>query len=82
MERFQDEMLTRDGFDTEQKRALRKTVLQRIHGDSKAWTRCWRFTDAYGVDGFMPSQGYDWSGFRDSTYTAICKMADALRIAR
>lgn len=38
--------------------------------------RIWRLTDAYGSKGYIPSQGYDWSGVRDSSTEAIWKMFD------
>ena len=38
--------------------------------------RIWELTDAYGEKGYIPSQGYDWSGIRDSSLEAIWKMTD------
>lgn len=70
----------RMGFDTEAKRELRNKVLSVIWQDSQAWKECWIYTNAYGTEGFIPPQGLDWSGFRDSTYTAVCRMAAHLGI--
>lgn len=33
--------------------------------------RIWNRSDGYGPQGFMPDQGYDWSGIRDSSPAAI-----------
>lgn len=30
--------------------------------------------DGYGIVGYIPSQGYDWSGIRDSTPEAVRRM--------
>jgi len=35
----------------------------------------WALQDGYGKPGFTPPQGWDWSGIRDSTDSAIRKMA-------
>lgn len=76
------DLLTSNGFDTDAKRGLRTLVLNAIYGDSKLWVRLWKYTDAYGEPGYMPAQGYDWSGFRDSSYAAIRRMATALGVPR
>jgi hypothetical protein len=47
---------------------------------NKAYKLAWEFTDAYGAPGFIPTQGYDWSGFRDSTDLAKKNSAKAIRI--
>ncbi len=39
----------------------------------------WAETDAYGPKGYIPPQGYDWSGIRDSTPAAVVAMAKAAR---
>lgn len=41
----------------------------------------WKHQDGYGVAGFVPAQGWDWSGIRDSSPEAIKNIADALRIS-
>lgn len=38
----------------------------------------WSLSDGYGEPGFIPSQGYDWSGIRDSSTTAIEAMFKAI----
>ena len=35
----------------------------------------WKIQDGYGEPGFMPPQGWDWSGIRDSSDGAMRKMA-------
>jgi hypothetical protein len=32
-----------------------------------AFNRIWDMQDGYGEPGYTPTQGYDWSGIRDST---------------
>jgi hypothetical protein len=44
-----------------------------------AYVAAWKHTDAYGDLGFIPSQGYDWSGFRDSSKESTKRSADAIR---
>lgn len=38
----------------------------------------WTMQDGYGEPGFMPEQGYDWSGIRDSSCAAIEQMWKAV----
>lgn len=37
----------------------------------------WAESDGYGERGFIPAQGYDWSGIRDSSPAAVSRMAAA-----
>lgn len=46
---------------------------------SEAYRAAWKHTDAYGPLGYMPDQGYDWSGFRDSTEESTKNSAEAIR---
>ena len=39
----------------------------------------WNLQDGYGEQGFMPTQGWDWSGIRDSSDEAIINMANNIR---
>jgi len=39
----------------------------------------WAQQDGYGVKGFTPAQGWDWSGIRDSSHLAVRDMAQAIR---
>jgi hypothetical protein len=39
----------------------------------------WQETDAYGPKGHVPPQGYDWSGYRDSSEEATTRIAEVLR---
>lgn len=42
------------------------------HSGSEAAGRIiWSMQDGYGEPGYMPEQGYDWSGIRDSTPHAV-----------
>lgn len=58
----------------------RDTQLLTIH---KAWTESmdndfleelYSLSDGYGEVGYIPEQGYDWSGIRDSSNKAIRAM--------
>lgn len=47
-------------------------MLREIHeiwqsGNDLAGEIIWSMQDGYGEPGYMPEQGYDWSGIRDST---------------
>lgn len=57
---------------------LRVAVLTAIHNDPLRWEKLWPLTDAYGEPGVVPTQGLDWSGFRDSSDDAIRAMAQVL----
>lgn len=48
------------------------------HGSEVAGEILWSLQDGYGVPGSMPAQGYDWSGIRDSSTSAIEAMHAAL----
>ena len=39
----------------------------------------WKHQDGYGRPGRTPPQGWDFSGIRDSTPRAQCRMAEAVR---
>ena len=39
----------------------------------------WAVQDGYGVPGYTPPQGWDWSGIRDSTQEAQDRMARVIR---
>lgn len=47
---------------------------------NEAYAEAWKHTDAYGEKGFMPAQGYDWSGFRDSSKASTAASANAIRV--
>lgn len=38
----------------------------------------WALSDGYGEPGYVPEQGYDWSGIRDSSTEAIEAMFDVV----
>ena len=75
LDEFSKRLFIDNGFDTDDKIALRNEVLAKVYADGRLWAELWPLTDAYGVEGFIPPQGFDWSGFRDSTYAAILKMS-------
>jgi hypothetical protein len=39
----------------------------------------WDLQDGYGIAGFTPAQGWDWSGIRDSSASTVRAMAYAIR---
>jgi hypothetical protein len=41
------------------------------NGSEAAAQIIWSMQDGYGEPGFMPEQGYDWSGIRDSTPATV-----------
>jgi len=43
-------------------------------GNAATLAELWSMQDGYGVPGFMPEQGYDWSGVRDSSDAAVDAM--------
>lgn len=45
----------------------------------EAYKAAWKYTDAYGERGYIPAQGYDWSGFRDSSKESTAMSANAIR---
>lgn len=46
-----------------------------IYGVNWADNKIWKLSDGYGKKGYVPIQGHDWSGIRDSSKDAIWKMA-------
>lgn len=48
------------------------------HGSEEAFAVIWSLQDGYGEPGYLPPQGYDWSGIRDSSPEAIDLMHAAL----
>lgn len=45
-------------------------------GGAALHAQIWALTDAYGEQGMIPPQGYDWSGVRDSSEQAIKAMEE------
>lgn len=45
-----------------------------ISGVNWADNKIWKLSDGYGKKGYIPVQGYDWSGIRDSSNEAIWEM--------
>lgn len=48
------------------------------HGSRATMNLLYGLSDGYGEQGYLPSQGYDWSGIRDSSTTAIEAMWKAV----
>lgn len=46
--------------------------------ESEIMDEVWKFQDGYGEVGYTPSQGWDWSGIRDSSDEAYKNMVDAV----
>ena len=46
-----------------------------ISGVNWADNKIWKLSDGYGNKGYIPVQGHDWSGIRDSSNEAIWDMA-------
>lgn len=44
--------------------------------DPQTSKQIWALQDGYGKPGFMPAQGWDWSGIRDSSDEALAKMTE------
>lgn len=53
-------------------------VLHEFWGDPKVGDAIWGLSDGYGEPGFVPVQGYDWSGIRDSSDDAIKAMYEVV----
>lgn len=45
-----------------------------ISGVNWVDNKIWKFSDGYGKEGYIPVQGHDWSGIRDSSVGAIWEM--------
>lgn len=50
------------------------------HIYNQVYSYAWTYTDAYGGKGYIPPQGYDWSGFRDSSANSTKEVANAIRV--
>ena len=44
------------------------------YGKDEEVRELWSMQDGYGIRGYVPCQGYDWSGIRDSSYAALLAM--------
>ena len=44
------------------------------YGTTYERSELWKLQDGYGSRGYVPVQGYDWSGIRDSSYAAKLAM--------
>lgn len=42
--------------------------------DNEFMGELYALSDGYGDAGYIPEQGYDWSGIRDSSDQAVCAM--------
>jgi hypothetical protein len=56
----------------ERHRAMVGTIHSAYYGGDSALVReIYSLSDGYGEPGFVPEQGYDWSGIRDSSIGAV-----------
>lgn len=58
---------------------IRVIMMKKIHrswndGTNAEMRAIWAASDGYGEPGYVPVQGYDWSGIRDSTDDAVRTM--------
>lgn len=54
-----------------------KVIYDAYYGSNKIGQRIYDLSDGYGEPGFVPPQGHDWSGIRDSSASAIDAMYSA-----
>jgi hypothetical protein len=45
-----------------------------VNASTETLVALWAESDGYGEQGYVPEQGYDWSGIRDSTPDAVRAM--------
>ncbi len=45
-----------------------------VNASTETLVALWAESDGYGEQGYIPEQGYDWSGIRDSTPDAVRAM--------
>lgn len=53
-----------------------------FNGTEEEFFIIWDHQDGYGMPGFVPTQGYDWSGVRDSSDDAVATIWTLLQEAR
>lgn len=63
--------------------AVHGAMMREVHqawqaGSAAASEVIWSLSDGYGETGYVPEQGYDWSGVRDSSTAAIKAMWTAV----
>lgn len=63
----------------------RRAMMEEIHAavgeaDDKFLNAIWSRQDGYGETGYVPPQGFDWSGIRDSTDGAVVQMYSFITI--
>jgi hypothetical protein len=72
---FDVHIFAEDGMEARWKisSSMYLAIIKTVNWEDK---RIWELTDAYGEKGYIPSQGCDWSGIRDSSLEAVWKMTD------
>jgi hypothetical protein len=72
---FDIDIFVENGIDSMKKISsyMPLAIIWNVNWEDK---RIWGLTDAYGDKGCIPSQGYDWSGVRDSSPESIWEMTD------
>lgn len=53
-------------------------IHQAVWVEGKFLDETWALQDGYGIQGMSPVQGWDWSGIRDSTPSAIEQMYEVV----
>lgn len=72
-----DYMKYEDARCTKHQEMMNK-IHQAVWVEGKFLDETWALQDGYGFEGFTPSQGWDWSGIRDSSPMAIEKMFEVV----
>lgn len=67
-----------DGCEFCAVRPMLSDIHAAIRTSDTALNIAWSLQDGYGVAGYTPPQGYDWSGIRDSTPETIRKIHAAI----
>lgn len=52
-------------------RRMMEQISFTYYSDEVKGDAIWDLSDGYGEPGFIPEQGYDWSGIRDSSIEAV-----------
>jgi len=61
-------------------RAMMKVIHEKWNAaGARTSHKIWNLQDGYGISGYTPSQGYDWSGIRDSSVAAVEAMYEVCK---
>jgi hypothetical protein len=56
-----------------------KLIHRVVYLEGRYLNETWALQDGYGEPGYVPDQGWDWSGIRDSSPAATKRMYDFIR---